>query len=181
MPLPATVYATFSGAIDQGSLSRIFQGFAGATQNGAQTLHVLFQSGGGLVDDSVALYNFLRTFPLELHFYNTGAVQSGAALAWLAVQHRHVSAHARFMFHKAHNSGQPGGNAVRFQTIADTLVADDARLETIVKAHAQIPAERWATFATTDITFDAQEAVDFGIAHDIREFEVPAGNQIFNL
>jgi ATP-dependent protease ClpP protease subunit len=80
-PLPAVVYASFAGAIDQATLSRIFQGFDFATQNGAQELHVLFQSAGGNVDESVALYNFLRTFPLELHFYNTGAVQSGATLA----------------------------------------------------------------------------------------------------
>jgi ATP-dependent protease ClpP protease subunit len=180
MSLPETVYATFSGAIDQATLSRFFNGLTRATQNGAKNLHILFQSSGGSVDDSVALYNFLRAYPLELHLYNTGAVQSGATVAWLAAHFRHVSKHGRFMLHKAYNSG--GGNADRFKTIAESLVADDLRAETIIKAHTTIPPEKWAHYATSqDLIFNADEAVNFGIAHDIREFEIPLGNQVFNI
>jgi ATP-dependent protease ClpP protease subunit len=178
-PLPQTVYASFSGTIDQVSLSRIFGSMSYATQHGARALHLLFQSGGGQVDDSVALYNYLHAFPIELHFYNSGAVQSGATLAWIGVQHRHVSSHGRFMLHKSQNPG--GGNAARIQSIADSLVADDLRIETIIKAHTRIPPEKWAIYETLDLTFNSQEAVQFGIADDIREFVVPAGNQIFNI
>lgn len=181
MPLPETVYASFSGPIDQQSISRIFQNLAGATQGGVRVVHVLFQSTGGSINDGVALYNYLRTYSLELHFYNTGAVQSIAAVAWLGVAHRHVSQHGRFMLHHSSNPGLPGGNAAKYQAIVDSLVADDARTTAIVKTHTHIPDERWALHATQDLSFNAQEAVDFDIAHDIREFEVPAGNQIFNI
>jgi len=79
-PLPSCVYATFAGPIDQQTLPRIFQNFAGATQRGVRELHLLFQSTGGVVGDGISLYNYIRTLPLDLHIYNTGAVHSIAVL-----------------------------------------------------------------------------------------------------
>jgi ATP-dependent protease ClpP protease subunit len=180
-PLPPVVYASFAGGIDQQSIGRIFMNFAAATQRGATTVHLLFQSTGGTVGDGIALYNFWRGFPLELHIYNAGAVQSIGTLAYLAGRHRHVSAAGTFSMHKTGISTQPGTSASQIKAIHSSLLADDARTEAIVKANTQIPAKKWALHKFGDVTFNANEAVQFGIAHDISEFVVPPGNQIFNI
>jgi len=181
MPLPNTVYATFAGAIDQNSLPRIFQNLAAATQGGVSTLHLLFQSTGGLIGDGISLYNFLRTLPIELYMYNTGSVYSIAVLGYLAGKYRYVSANGSFMIHKVYFPAHPSVDASRFRAVAEALVADDARIESILRAHTKIPSDKWALYQVQDVVFDARAAVQFGIANDIREFEVPSGAQIFHI
>ena len=46
-------------------------------------VHLLFQSNGGTVGDGLCLYNFFRSLPISLTFYNTGSVASVAAIAYL--------------------------------------------------------------------------------------------------
>ncbi|MEJ0075550.1 MAG: ATP-dependent Clp protease proteolytic subunit [Alphaproteobacteria bacterium] len=179
--LPGTVYTTFAGPIDQQSLPRIFHNFAAATQRGVKVLHLLFQSTGGLIGDGISLYNYLRTVPLDLHIYNTGSVHSIAVLGYLAGKHRYISATGSFMIHKVYFPTHPAGDASRFKAVADALVADDARIEAILRAHTNIPAEKWALYQNQDVIFDAQQAVQCGIAHSIQEFQVPPGNQLFHI
>jgi len=181
-----SVYAAFAGVIDQLSLARIFQGFAGATNLQApggpfSTVHLLFQSTGGTVGDGIALYNFFRGLPLDLHIYNVGSVQSVAAIAYLGAKHRHTSAHGTFMIHKTSFPAQAGLNAGGRKALTDAATAEDRRIEAIIKERAKIPEGRLVLDAMGQVTFNAQEAVDFGIADDIREFEVPPGNQVFNI
>ena len=82
---PQTVCATFAGIIDNQSLGRIFQNFAGASQGGVTEVHLLFQSLGCSIPDGISLYRFFDTLPLTLHIYNTGSVQSVAVLAYVGV------------------------------------------------------------------------------------------------
>jgi hypothetical protein len=74
------------------------------------------------------------------------------------------------------------GHVARARAVADYLAIEDRRAEAILKAHTRIPAERWQALmtGTHDIVFGAEEAVEFGIAEAIGEFEVPAGQQLFN-
>jgi ATP-dependent Clp protease, protease subunit len=176
-----TAYATFAGALDQASLTRIFNSFTGATQQGYGSVHLLFQSAGGVIGDGVSLYNFFLAFPLEFHIHNTGAVQSIAVPAYLGARHRHVSKHGTFMVHKAYFPAQSGTNASRLKALSDLAASEDTRMETIIKARCQVPEDRWVQHALNDVTFGAQESVDFGIAHDIREWAVPKGEQIYNI
>src|SRR5437764_9130338 len=89
--LPKTVYAMFTGQINQEALQRLFQGFGLVSNSGVLALHLLFQSTGGFVNEGIALYNFLRAVPLQLHLYNGGSVASIAAIAFLGAQRRYAS------------------------------------------------------------------------------------------
>jgi ATP-dependent protease ClpP protease subunit len=182
--LPQSIYASLGGTIDQTTLQRIFLNLTGATQGGVKEMHLLFQSTGGGIGDGIALYNFFRAYPLDLYIYNGGTVASVAVIAYVGVAlgHRYVSSVGNFMIHKSYaNSPQGMLNAVKLQAMAASLAADDARIESILKVQTNIPAAHWALHASQDVFFNAQEAVQFGIAHSIREFQVPQGEQIFNV
>jgi ATP-dependent Clp protease protease subunit len=160
---------------------RIFQSFAGVTQRGVNEVHLLFQSQGGNVGDGIALFNFFKAMPIDLNIYNTGTVASIAVLSYLGGRHRFVSQHATFLIHKSVYPIPTPANAAAHRALADNMVIDDNRSEAIVKAFTTIPAERWLSHATEDVVFQAQEAVQHGIADAIREFQVPSGNQVFNI
>jgi ATP-dependent Clp protease protease subunit len=181
-PLPSPiVYATFAGGINQDSLNRIFGNLGAATQRGVATIHLLFESTGGNVGDGVSLFNYFDSFPLELHIYNTGMVASVAVTSSLGAPHRYASAHATFMIHRSRFTFLAPGQAAQIRAIAAGLQADDARTEAIIRSRTQIPEDRWTAQTIHDVTITAQEALSFGIVHEIREFRPPAGNQLFNI
>ena len=61
---------------------------------------------------------------------------------------------------------------------AKSLSIDDNRTRAIMQARTSVPSRRFARF---DLTLTAQEAINFGIAQSIRDFKVPAGNQVYDL
>jgi ATP-dependent Clp protease protease subunit len=182
MQLLPSVYATFAGPIDQSALNRLFFNLNAATQRGVVEAHLLFQSGGGIVGDGISLYNYFRTLPLDLHVYNTGTVGSIAVLPFLAAPHRYASAHANFVIHKTRYGTQAPTDAIGHRALAHSAELEDARSEAILHNHTKIPASHWSIHAAArDVIFTAQEAVQFGIADQIREFQVPSGNQVFHI
>lgn len=181
MALTPTVYATLGGMIGPETIYRIFQNLGGATVHGVQSLHMMLQSSGGTVGDGISLYNYFRTMPIDLHVYNGGTVASIAVLAYLGAAHRYASAHSTFIIHRTRITPQGVLTAAQMRANTSSLSLDDARTEAILRAHTSIPADRWALLETQDVFFDANEAVQFRIADGIREFQVPAGNQIWNI
>jgi ATP-dependent Clp protease, protease subunit len=122
-----------------------------------------------------------ETPQFELHGYNCGAVSSIAVVAFLGIKNRYVSAHGTFMIHKSTLTFQSPVTAAKMRTSADYLDIEDARTEAIVRTHTTIPTAIWDQHATQDVVFNAKDAVDFGIADSIREFQVPASTQLFQV
>jgi ATP-dependent Clp protease, protease subunit len=174
-------YLTFSGALDQNSLTRLFNSFTGATQRGYQSIQLLFQSSGGVISDGISLYNFFRGYPLDIHIYNTGAVQSIAVPAYLGARYRSVSQLGTFLIHKAYFPAQAVANSSKLMALSELAAREDGRIESIIKTHCRVSDDTWAEHAINDVTFNAQEAVDFGVAQKIGEWSVPKGEQIFNV
>lgn len=175
-------YGLFSGPIDHSTLHRLFGNFAAASLEGFTELHVLYQSPGGNIGDGVALYNFLRGFPLPVSFYNVGLVGSVAAVAFLGAQHRFVAEQATFLIHKSTVTPEKVSlQAAGLYALGQSLAATDERVEAITKAHTRIPEAKWAAHAVGDVVLDAAESVEFGLAQAVREWQVPAGQRIFNI
>jgi ATP-dependent Clp protease protease subunit len=181
MALPSTLYAILGGPIVPDTMARIFANLAGATQGGVTIMHLAIQSTGGNVGDGIALYNIFRAFPLELHLYNSGMVASIAVIAFVGGRHRYASEHSTFMIHRTRMNPQVGMTATQLRTAITSLRQDDARTEAILRAHTQIPRTKWRRLATEDVQFNATEAVQFGLADSIGEFQVRSGNIIFNV
>jgi ATP-dependent protease ClpP protease subunit len=85
------------------------------------------------------------------------------------------------MIHRTRLTLPTPGDATQHRAIAANIEADDARTEAIIRARAQIPEDRWAAQAVNDVTITAQEALQFGLIHEIREFRPPAGSQLYNI
>jgi ATP-dependent protease ClpP protease subunit len=183
MAFTDTVYATFAGTINQETLPKLMGHLSILTQQKVpvKTIHMLLQCTGGTVGDGVILYNYLRTYPVDLHIYNTGAVSSIAVCAYLGAPNRYVSRFATFMIHKSTFGLQNAAGLAKLRALAEALVLEDERSEAVLKAVAKIPADKWELHATQDVYFSAEEAVKFGIATAIREWDVPKGDSIWNM
>jgi|SRR5271163_4171815 len=177
---PQEVYAIFCAPINQDTVQKIFAAVATASQNNVKHVHLLFQSTGGMVPDGVALYNFLKTAPIDITLYNVGSVQSVAAIAYLGAKKRKASARATFVFHRVTGTAQ-AAKAGALETITQGVAIDDARTESIMREHINIPDEKWAILDRGDLGFTAEDAITAKITDEIADFSPPIGIPIYSL
>jgi ATP-dependent Clp protease, protease subunit len=178
--LPSTVYAVYCAGIEQATAQKIVQGITVAIGAKVQSIHAMWQSSGGFVGDGVFLYEFFRSMPIELTLYNVGQISSAGIIAYLGGKYRKTTARATFMIHRSTNSPQ-FATAAKLKRVAKSLVLDDQRTETILRRHIKLPDQLWDELDYHDLYLSGEEAVAYGLAHEIADFAPPAGTQVFNL
>ena len=177
--LPTEIYGLFAGSIDQAAVQRFHNALALASQNGVQSIHLLFQSNGGLIGEGISLYNLFCASPIEISLYNVGSVCSVGVIAYLGAQKRKVSAHGAFMIHRAYLN-PVAATADRMAAGADQLAMEDARIEAIIKSRTKLPANKWEQHKYADVWLSASDAVNWGLA-EIGEFSPPANTKLYNI
>lgn len=174
-------YFTLTGDINSDMVRRVFQALEKISFDRIDTAHILLQSNGGYVSDGICLYNTLRNAPLNLIMYNCGAVASIAVTVFLAGQRRIASETARFMIHKSHATIPVGARPEALQIIADGLMADDRRTETILRRHIQLTKRMWDVHAHSDLHLSPQDALATSLIDQLGDFAPPSGSLLFNI
>jgi ATP-dependent Clp protease protease subunit len=177
--IPKEIWAIYCGDINSANTSKLMGGLTVVATNGAEHIHILFQSWGGYVGDGVFLYNALKKVPLRVTLYNAGQVASAATLAYLGAHARKTTANAVFMIHKSTNTTN-GAGVERLKAVTANLTIDDARVERILRAHLRLPEELWTQFQYHDVYLTGEDAVEYGMADEIGEFSPPAGARVLN-
>jgi ATP-dependent Clp protease, protease subunit len=179
-PLPQEIWAMYCGDINAANTAKLMNGLTVVSAAGAKRIHVLFQSWGGFVGDGVFLYNAFKKLPLEVVLYNAGQVASAAVLAFLGATGRKTTANAVFMIHKGTNPTTVGAGVERLKAVTANLAIDDNRIEEILRAHLNLPAELWTQFDYHDVYLTGADAVNYGLADEIAEFSPPTGAKVLN-
>jgi ATP-dependent protease ClpP protease subunit len=180
VPDPGVIYAVYAGPID-GNMSPLFaHNFSILTNSNLKYVHLLLQSLGGFVGDGVFMYNVLRSAPFGVTVYNSGQVASAGAIAYLGCQHRVASRFSAFMLHRA-QMAPPFSNSTKLQRAADVLIWDDERTSAIIRENTALTDEMWHSLEHHDITLSGEDAVKYGIAHEVGEFAPPLGTKLFDL
>ncbi|MEN9874998.1 MAG: hypothetical protein RL186_1895, partial [Pseudomonadota bacterium] len=84
-----------------------------------------------------------------------------------------------FMIHPVQASAN-GAHATMMSTM-DMILAEEARIDAILRERASIPEHILANRRHVEVFFTAQQALEYGLVHDICSFTLPPGNQIFHL
>jgi ATP-dependent Clp protease protease subunit len=182
LPPTKDFFALFSGVIDQNTVQKFFNNFALITQQQAQNkhLHLLIQSYGGTISDGIALYNLLKSAPLEVSVYNSGSVQSAAAIYFLAGKRRVASRHAMFMLHRPTCAPQLM-TTDRLESVLTSLKIDEHRLDSILRSYLTFSEAQWLDFRSKELWLGADDALTTGLITEIGEFSPPKGAQILSL
>jgi ATP-dependent Clp protease, protease subunit len=181
--VPAEIYGIFAGLVDLAAVQKFSQAIdlsSKGTASGLKHVHLAFQCQGGGIGEGIALYNLFRTLPFELALYNIGTVASIGVVAYLGAKIRRISAHGAFMMHRTQTTTQ-AANTQTVKSFADAAILADQRTEAILREHVTMPDEKWAHFNHNDLWLSAEEAVKFGLAHEVAEFAPPVGTQLFSL
>ncbi|TCS35938.1 ATP-dependent Clp protease protease subunit [Paucimonas lemoignei] len=175
------IYATLAGRIDDTVVQRVLNQMASAISDGVESFHLMLQSTGGIINDGIALYNYLRQLPIDLTTYNAGTVQSIAVSIFLAAKKRKASRSATFMIHKATFYSSAPTTSVQLSAATQSLKVDDDRIERILKEYIRMPEERWEAHRFVDLFITAEEALQYGLIDEIADFSPPRGAKLINI
>lgn len=178
---PLRRFFGFSGMIDDNGVTRLASAFNLAVNEGAEEVHLCVSSLGGYVHSGIYLYNHMRALPLRIVTYNVGSVVSIAVAVFVAADERYCSQHGVFMIHPTSLSPQAGMTASLLQSSLNGALADDLRTENILRERACVPDGILADRRSKDVHIDPNEAVTYGLVHEVREFTLPKGHQIFQV
>lgn len=143
---------------------------------GVQRLHLLLSSPGGSVFHGLSISNFLRGSPLEVHSYNFGSVDSIGVVIFCAGTRRLSVPHARFLIHGVSMNVQ--GNASfddkSLEEKIKSLKIDYQNIAKVIADTCSRNPERVMRDMNDRTTLNPQEAITYGLVHEVRSQLFPA-------
>lgn len=175
-----TAYYGFTGPIESNSVTRICSALNYAVNNNYDGVYIAFSSLGGYTADGIYLYNHLRAMPIPVTLHAIGNIASIAVAAYLGATKRICSRHVLLMVHPTVVPGSAeGATWERLQGSMRAAIAEEQRTEDILRERAPgIPDAVISDRTVKDVHITPEDALKFGIAHELGEFAIPKGARI---
>ena len=133
--------------------------------NAAVTLYI--NSPGGEVQSGLALYDVMQAVSCPIRTVCLGMAASMGALLFIAGDERLMLPHSRVMIHDPLIGGGLGGSALSVKARADDLMRIRDVTANVIARHTGMPLERVFELTASDTYFEAEEAVEAGLADRI--------------
>lgn len=136
-------------------------------QGRGKDIHFYINSPGGVVDDTLAIYDTMRFISSPVNTYCIGRAYSGGAVLLAAGEKgkRFILPHAKVMIHQP--SGGVGGQAEDIRIQAEQIIKMKAELTQILANHTGQTTERVRADSERDKYFSAEEAKAYGLVDEI--------------
>jgi ATP-dependent Clp protease protease subunit len=136
-----------------------------------QDVNLYINSPGGVVDQTLAIYDTIQFMGCDVATYCIGQAASGAALLLMAGTRgkRFILPNAKVMLHQP--SGGITGQAEDIRIQAEEILKDRRRLNEIIARHTGQPIERIEEETERDRYMTAPEALEYGVVDEILQIE----------
>ncbi|MEO1129100.1 MAG: ATP-dependent Clp protease proteolytic subunit, partial [Planctomycetota bacterium] len=158
------------GEITHASASRVLmQMLYLENQKKGQDINFYINSPGGVVDDTLAIYDTMRFISSKVATYCVGRAYSGGAVLLAAGEpgKRHILPHAKVMIHQPY--GGVTGQAADIEIQAEQILKDKRRLNEILAGHTGQSIDTVKVDAERDKYFNAGEAKEYGLVDKVLE------------
>lgn len=157
-----------TGAVDAESCAGIIRGLVYLQRQDAKAPITLYvNSPGGEVQSGLALYDTMQAVSCPVHTVCLGMAASMGALIFIAGDERQILPHGRVMIHDPLIGGGIGGSALSVKARADDLMRIRDITAEVISRHSGMPLESVFELTASDTYFEAQAAVDAGLADRI--------------
>jgi len=156
------------GEINHASASRVMmQMLYLENQRRNQEINFYINSPGGVVDDTLALYDTMRFLSSPIATYCIGRAYSGGSVLLTAGTkgRRFILPHAKVMIHQPYGGITGQAEDIRLQ--AEQIIKSKQILIDIIAKHTGQTPERVREDSERDMYFDAQEAKDYGLVDEV--------------
>ena len=133
---------------------------------------VCINSAGGCTNSGLLMLDVIESSQAPIQLYCIGKAYSMAAilLACGKKGSRYLLPHSRVMIHEPLIPYGVGGKSSSIQTVSESLLKTKREMEELLAKYTGKTPEEIAENTKTDHYFDAEEAVQFGLADGIRAF-----------
>lgn len=132
-----------------------------------QEITLFINSPGGEVDSGLAIYDTMWAIGCPIRTVCTGTAASMAAILFLSGDKREMLPHSKVMIHDPLIPGGVGGSALTVDAVARNLMRARQTIADIIARHTGKTLEEVLAKTASDSYFDAQEAIDWGLADRI--------------
>lgn len=142
-----------------------------------QDINFYINSPGGVVDDTLAIYDTMRFLSSKVATYCIGRAYSGASLLLAAGEQgkRYILPNAKVMIHQPY--GGVTGQSADIQIQAQQIIKDKNRLNEIFAKHTGQPIEQIQNDAERDKYFDSDEAKAYGLVDEVIDLPEVKGDR----
>lgn len=132
-----------------------------------QPINLYINSPGGLVDQTLAIYDTMQFLGCDVATYCIGQASSGAAIVLAAGTkgQRYALPHAKVMLHQPYSGITGQAEDIRIQ--AEEILKDKRLLNDLLARHTGQPADKIEREIERDRYMDAQEALTYGLVDEI--------------
>jgi ATP-dependent Clp protease, protease subunit len=156
------------GEINHASAARVMmQMLYLENQKRGQEINFYINSPGGIVDDTLALYDTMRFMSSPVSTFCIGRAYSGAAVLLAAGEkgRRFILPHAKVMIHQPF--GGVGGQAEDIRIQAEQIIKSKRELIQILSRHTGQSIEQVQKDSERDKYFTAEEAKAYGLVDEV--------------
>lgn len=134
-----------------------------------QDINLYINCPGGLVDQTLAIYDTMRFLTCDIATYSIGQAASGGAVILAAGTKgkRFALPNSKIMLHQPWGGITGQAEDIRIQ--AEEILRDKRALNTILARHTGLPVERIENETERDRFMDAKQAKEWGIVDEILE------------
>jgi len=133
-----------------------------------EEITMYINSQGGEVIAGLALYDVMQALTCPIKTVCMGQASSMGALLFISGNKREMLKHSKVMIHDP-LIGNVGGNALTIERVADNIMKTREITANIIAEHTGKTLKRILEITAVDSYFDADEAVEFGLADSIIE------------
>lgn len=166
------------GDINHASAARVMmQMLYLENQKRGQEINFYINSPGGVVDDTLALYDTMRFLSSPVSTYCIGRAYSGAAVLLAAGTKgkRYILPHAKVMIHQPY--GGVTGQAADIKIQAEQIIKMKKTLNEILADCTGQPYDQVAKDGERDKFFSAEEAAAYGLVDEVLKEAPPEASR----
>jgi ATP-dependent Clp protease protease subunit len=132
-----------------------------------QDINLYINSPGGVVDDTLAMYDIMRFVTCDIATYCIGRAESGGAIVFMAGKKgkRYILPNAKVMIHQPF--GGVYGQTADIEIQAEEILKTKTNLIEIIAKCTGQPTDRIREDSERDRFFDAKQAVEYGICDEV--------------
>ena len=179
---PRTAYVKLFAPIDKSTVDRLMTTVEQHLKAGMGRFVLLISSPGGSVFAGMSAFNFLKGIPAEVITHNFGSADSIATVMYCAGAKRYCVPHARFLLHGIGADIQHVRVDERFlDERMKSLRTDRENISKIIADSCQRPLERVEQEILQGTVLNAQQAIEYGLVHEIRSQLLEPGAEVVAL
>ena len=176
-------YIKFFAPVVPESIAALMQIVDKKLEQGAKKLGLLISSPGGDVFQGLSAYNFLKGIPLEITTHNFGSADSIGVVLFCSGSRRLSVPHARFLLHGVQcNFHQPVSlEEKQLEERLKGLQIDMGNIACVIADTVKKDKEQVLQDMLNRTTLYPEQAIEYGLVHDIKSELFPAGSDIVSI